>query len=188
MRTLNPFAVGYFFSSEPMPHHSPAYFPDCMFLQRLVSTPDLSGLLEKWLLVLIPFPSDFSSETSGSARARARACGKSRFRRYPYSAARAGAIRTSGGKAMKLALASTLQSITARFSALTRFRGQRAQVERLRTACDAHTGFVRGLSVDRQGMGHKRGLCWRATRDGLRHMPACPPKSTQCGKPISARL
>ena len=33
------------------------------------------------------------------------------------------------------------------------------------------------FSVDWQAWGTKGGLCWRATRDGLRHVPAGPPKS-----------
>jgi len=38
-----------------------------------------------------------------------------------------------------------------------------------------------GHSVDRQAWGTKRGLCWRATRDGLRHVPASPQKSHHPG-------
>jgi len=50
---------------------------------------------------------------------------------------------------------------------LTRFLGQWTDAGR-----SAH-----GLSVDWQAWGTKDGLCWRATRDGLRHVPAGPPKS-----------
>ena len=69
---------------------------------------------------------------------------------------------------MNLAITSTLQFIaTYSFSALPRFRGQWTDAGR-----SAHS-----LSVDWQVWGTKRGLCWRATRDGLRHVPAGPPKS-----------
>jgi len=51
--------------------------------------------------------------------------------------------------------------------ALTRIRGQWTDADR-----SAHSLFV-----DWQAWGTKGGLCWRATRDGLRHMPAGPPKS-----------
>ncbi len=67
---------------------------------------------------------------------------------------------------MKLGLANMLQVGSTRFSALTRIRGQWTNASR-----SAH-----GFSVDWQAWGTKGGLCWRATRDGLRHVPASPPK------------
>ena len=67
---------------------------------------------------------------------------------------------------MKLGLAKTPKVSTTRFPALTRFLGQWADAGR-----SAHS-----LSVDWQAWGTKGGLCWRATRDGLRHVPAGPPK------------
>jgi len=39
--------------------------------------------------------------------------------------------------------------------------------------------------VDWQAWGTKGGLCWRATRDGLRHVPAGPPKSHAPENPIT---
>ena len=68
---------------------------------------------------------------------------------------------------MKLGLANMLQVGSTRFSALPRVRGERTDTNR-----SAHS-----LSVDWQAWGTKGGLCWRATRDGLRHVPAGPPKS-----------
>jgi hypothetical protein len=80
-------------------------------------------------------------------------------------------FRASGSKAVKLGLANIPKLSTTRFTALTRFRGQRTDADR-----SAH-----GLSVDWQAWGTKGGLCWRATRDGLRHVPAGPPKPTDTG-------
>ncbi len=57
--------------------------------------------------------------------------------------------------------------------ALTRIRGQWTNAGR-----SAHS-----LSADWQAWGTKSGLCWRATRDGLRHVPAGPPKSTSGENP-----
>src|SRR5258708_2384813 len=77
----------------------------------------------------------------------------------------------SGGKAVKLGEASMLQVSFARLSALLRVRGQWSDAGR----------SARSLSVDWQAWGTKGGLCWRATRDGLRHVPAGPPKSPNSG-------
>ena len=38
-----------------------------------------------------------------------------------------------------------------------------------------------GLSVDWQAWGIQSGLCWQATRDSVRHVPAGPPKSALAG-------
>ncbi len=72
---------------------------------------------------------------------------------------------------MKLELTNILQAGSTPFSALPRARGQWTDAGR-----SAH-----GLSVDWQAWGTKGGLCWRATRDGLRHVPAGPPKSPDTG-------
>ena len=53
---------------------------------------------------------------------------------------------------------------------------KRANRKRMCAVSDLHES-AHGLSVDRQAWGTKRGLCWRATRDGLRHVPAGPPES-----------
>jgi hypothetical protein len=77
----------------------------------------------------------------------------------------------SGGKVVKLRLANIPKASTTRFPALTLFLGQWTDAGR-----SAHS-----LSVDRQAWGTKGGLCWRATRDGLRHVPAGPPKPPDTG-------
>ena len=74
----------------------------------------------------------------------------------------------SGGKAVKLGLTNIPQVSTNSFSALPCVRGERADAGR-----SAH-----GLSVDWQAWGTQSGPCWRAPRDGVRHMPAGPPKSS----------
>jgi hypothetical protein len=68
---------------------------------------------------------------------------------------------------VKLGLANMLQVGPTRFSALIRIRGRWTDADR-----SAHS-----LCVDWQAWGTKGGLCWRATRDGLRQVPAGPPKS-----------
>ena len=60
-----------------------------------------------------------------------------------------------------------LQVGTTRLSALPCFQGEPADADR----------SARSLSVDWQAWGTKGGLCRRATRDGLRYVPAGPPKS-----------
>src|SRR6266852_8102548 len=77
----------------------------------------------------------------------------------------------SGGKTVKLGEANMLQVGFAHLPALLRVRGQWTDAAR-----SAHS-----LSVDWQAWGTKGGLCWRATRDGLRHVPAGPPKSPNTG-------
>ena len=72
---------------------------------------------------------------------------------------------------MKLGPTNMLQVGPTRFSASPRVRGQWTDAGR-----SAH-----GLSMDRQAWGTKGGLCWRATRDGLRHVPAGPPISLNTG-------
>jgi hypothetical protein len=75
---------------------------------------------------------------------------------------------------VKLGLANMLQVGSTRFSALTCIRGRWAKA-----------GFSgHSLSVDWQAWGTKGGLCWRATRDGLRHVPAGPPKSPGVDNPL----
>ena len=93
--------------------------------------------------------------------------GKIRFFDHPYNPRKREQSCASGGKAVKLGLTNRLQVGSTRFPALTRIRGQWTDAGR-----SAHN-----LSVDWQARGTKRGLCWRATRDGLRHVPAGPPKS-----------
>ena len=73
----------------------------------------------------------------------------------------------SGGKAVTLGLINKPQPGITGLSALPCVRGERADADR-----SAHS-----LSVDWQAWGTKGGLCWRATRDGLRHVPVGPPKS-----------
>jgi hypothetical protein len=69
---------------------------------------------------------------------------------------------------VKLGPAIILQVGSTRFSALTRIRGQWKDAGR-----SAHSHFV-----DRQPWGTKGGPHWRATRHGLRYVPAGPPKSS----------
>jgi len=110
-----------------------------------------------------PFPQNLVKRVP-HARARVR---KIRFFDHPYTPRKREQSRTSGGKAVKLGLANMLQVGSTRFSALIRIRGQWTDAGR-----SAHS-----FSVDWQAWGTKGGLCWRATRDGLRHLPAGPPKS-----------
>ncbi len=63
---------------------------------------------------------------------------------------------------MKPGEADILHVSFTRLSALLRVRGQWTDAGR-----SAHS-----LAVDWQAWGNKGGLCWRATRDGLRHAPA----------------
>jgi hypothetical protein len=110
------------------------------------------------------------------ARARVR---KIRFFDQPYNPRKREQSCASGGKAVNLAKANTLRFITAcSFSALLRIRGQWTDAGQ-----SAHS-----LSVDWQAWGTKGGLCWRATRDGLRHVPAGPPKSTSGETPQHSLL
>jgi hypothetical protein len=68
---------------------------------------------------------------------------------------------------VKLGKTKAVEFIARGISALPRVRGQRTDAAR----------STHGLSVDWQAWGTKSGLCWRTTRDGLRHVPAGPPKS-----------
>src|SRR6266404_4175174 len=106
------------------------------------------------------------------ARARVR---KIRFFDHPYNPRKREQSCASGGKAVKLGLANMLQVGSTRFSALIRIRGQWTDAGR-----SAHS-----FSVDWQAWGTKGGLCWRASRDGLRHVPAGPPKSCAPENPLT---
>jgi hypothetical protein len=68
---------------------------------------------------------------------------------------------------VKLGLTNMPQVSTNSFSALPCVRGERADADR-----SAHS-----FSVDWQAWGTQSGPCWRAPRDGVRHVPAGPPKS-----------
>jgi hypothetical protein len=72
---------------------------------------------------------------------------------------------------VKLGPTSMLQVGPTGHSALPCVQGERADAGR-----SAHS-----LSVDWQAWGTKGGLCWRATRDGLRHVPVGPPKPPDTG-------
>jgi hypothetical protein len=76
---------------------------------------------------------------------------------------------------VKLGKTKAVQFIASDISALSPVRGQWADAGR----------SVHGLSVDWQAWGTKGGLCWRATRDGLRHVPAGPPKSRALENPLT---
>jgi hypothetical protein len=89
------------------------------------------------------------------------------FSTTPYTSLMREQYSTSRGKIVKLGPTSMLQVGPNRLSELPCVQGERADVGR-----SAHS-----LSVDWQAWGTKGGLCWRATRDGLRHVPAGPPKS-----------
>ena len=75
---------------------------------------------------------------------------------------------------MKLGQTKAVQFIASGISALPRVRGQR--MDGTHAVRSGHS-----LSVDWQAWGTKGGLCWRATRDGLRHVPAGPPKPPDTG-------
>jgi len=77
----------------------------------------------------------------------------------------------SGGKAVKPGMANLLKVGCTRISALPCVQGERTDAGR-----SGHS-----LSVDWQAWGTKSGLCWRTTRDGLRHVPVGPPKSPDSG-------
>src|SRR5260370_6753536 len=82
---------------------------------------------------------------------------------------------TSRGKAVKLGPPNMLQVGPASLSGLPCVQGEGTDAGR-----SAHS-----LSGDWQAWGTKGGLCWRATRDGLRHVPAGPPKSCTYKNPSS---
>ena len=112
-----------------------------------------------------PFPQNLVKRVP-HARARVR---KIRFFDHPYTPRKREQSRTSGGKAVKLGLANMLQVGFTGLLALAPIRGQWTDAGR----------SALGLAMDWQAWGTKGGLCWRATRDGLRHVPAGPPKSRQ---------
>jgi hypothetical protein len=93
------------------------------------------------------------------------------FSTTPYTSRMRKQYSTCRGKAVKLGPTSMLQVGPTGLSALPCVQGERADAGR-----SAHS-----LSVDWQAWGTKGGLCWRATRDGLRHVPAGPPKSLNTG-------
>src|SRR5258705_5163346 len=98
------------------------------------------------------------------ARARVR---KIRSFDHPYTPRMREQSCASGGKAAKLGLTNIPRVSTNSFSALPCVRGERADAHR-----SAHS-----LYVDWQAWGTQSGPCWRATPDGVRHVPAGPPKS-----------
>jgi hypothetical protein len=77
---------------------------------------------------------------------------------------------------MKQAITQTLQIIAGYLSALFSALGQR-KVSASKGGVTAASRSNAGPSMDWQAWGTQSGLCWRATRDGLRHVPAGPPKS-----------
>jgi hypothetical protein len=97
------------------------------------------------------------------------------FSTTPYTSRMREQYSTSRGKAVKLGPINMLQVGFTRLSTLPCVQGERADAGR-----SAHR-----LSVDWQAWGTKGGLCWRATRDGLRHVPAGPPKSRAHENPSS---
>jgi hypothetical protein len=105
-------------------------------------------------------------KTSSRGIARARARAKSRFFDRPYNPRMQEHFSTCGGNAVKLGLANMLHVGPARLSALPCIQGERADAGH-----SAHS-----LSVDWQAWGTQGGPCWRAPRDGVRHVPAGPPK------------
>ena len=119
-------------------------------------------------------PSFPKNLVKGVQHARARVLNPD-FSITPYTSRMQEQYSTCGSNAVKLGPANMLQVGPTRFSALPRIPGERADAGR-----SAHS-----LSMDRQAWGTKGGLCWRATRDGLRHVPAGPPKSRAHENPSS---
>ena len=78
---------------------------------------------------------------------------------------------------MKLATARTLQFSASVLSALLRLRGCGAHPAEYTSNVSNAQRCASSLSADWQASGIQCGLCWQATRDGLRQMPAGPPKS-----------
>ena len=110
----------------------------------------------------------------GVQHARARVLNPN-FSTTPYTSLMREQYSTSRGKAVKPGPTSMLQVGPTGISALPCVQGERADAGR-----SAHS-----LSVDWQAWGATGGLCWRATRDGLRHVPAGPPKSPAHENPSS---
>jgi hypothetical protein len=98
------------------------------------------------------------------------------FSATPYTSRMREQYSTSRGKAVKLGLTNTRQVGPTSLSALPCVQGERADAGR-----SAHS-----LSVDWQAWGTKGELCWRVPRDGLRHVPAGPPKSPAPENPSSS--
>lgn len=86
---------------------------------------------------------------------------------------------------MKLATANTLQFIASVLSALLRLRGCAAHAAECTRGVSNARRCANSLSVDWQAWGIHCGLCWQATRDGLRHVPAGPPKSCATENPLT---
>jgi len=84
---------------------------------------------------------------------------------------------------VKLATANTLQFIASVLSALLRLRGCAAHPAEDTSSVSNAPRCASSLSADWQASGIHCGLCWQATRDGLRHMPAGPPKSPHVKNP-----
>jgi hypothetical protein len=118
----------------------------------------------------------FHKTLSSHLATRARAWHTSRFWPHPYTPRRREQSRRSGDKAMKQAITQTLQIIAGYLSALFSALGQR-KVSASKGGVTAASRSNPGPSMDWQAWGTQSGLCWRATRDGLRHLPAGPPKS-----------
>jgi len=76
---------------------------------------------------------------------------------------------------VKQAITQTLQIIAGYLSAL--FSAGQWVVSARKGGVTARSRSNAGPSMDWQAWGIQSGLCWRATRDGLRHVPAGPPKS-----------
>jgi len=79
---------------------------------------------------------------------------------------------------MKLAIKQTFRFIAGSLSALLRCLDPKVHWDRKggSSFTDARRSLT-GLSVDWQAWGIQSGLCWQATRDSVRHVPAGPPKS-----------
>jgi hypothetical protein len=111
-------------------------------------------------------PSFPKNLVKGVQHARARVLNPD-FSTTPYTPRMREQYSTCRGKAVKLGPTNMLHVGTTCLSALPCIQGERADADR----------SAYSLSVGWQAWGTKGGLCWRATRDGLRHVPAGPPKS-----------
>jgi hypothetical protein len=110
-------------------------------------------------------PSLSKNLVKGVQHARARVLNLD-FSTTPYTSRMRKQYSTCRGKAVKLGPTNMLHVGTTCLSALPCIQGEWADAGR-----SAHS-----LSVDWQAWGTQSGPCWRATRDGLRHVPAGPPK------------
>ena len=93
----------------------------------------------------------------------------------PYTPRKREQSRRNGDKLVKQAITQTLQIIAGYLSAL--FSAGQRGVSARKGGVTATSRSNPGLSMDWQAWGTQGGLCWRATRDGLRHLPAGPPQS-----------